>query len=152
MKKIKPILFAITSAMILVLFTDCNKSGTASPNSFTWTFGGTTYAATLDTAFVNRPIIPYYILAITGTNFNTNYNQWVGFGLSSFNTGAFNIGPGGNSLQFIDATGADHSGLSGTLTITSNANNRLTGNFSDIVSGPSGTVPFTGSFANVPVK
>lgn len=103
MKKLKPILFAFAASAMLIFFICCNKSGNAGSNNFTWTFGGVTYIATLDSAYINYPLISYYIVAITGTNFNTNFNQKVGFGLTSFNTGSFSIGSGGNTLHYIDA-------------------------------------------------
>jgi hypothetical protein len=93
-------------------------------------------------------------MAITGTNFNTNFNRKIYFILTSFNPGDFNIvpGTGSNKLEYIDELGFGHSGVSGTLSITSNANNLMSGNFSATIAGPSGNEPISGSFTNVPVK
>ena len=158
MKKAIPglFIFAILFSYIGILFS-CNKTGDSDskpPSNFTWTYNGSTYKADLDSAYVHYDLTPYLIMAITGTNFNTFFTQKIYFSLASFNTGNFTIvpGPGSNILQYIDVSGYDHSGVSGTLSITSNANNLLSGNFSATIAGPSGNEPISGSFTNVPVK
>lgn len=158
MKKALSILYicVVLSGNIFIL-SSCNKSndsGTKPSSDFTWTFNGSTHKADLDTAYVHYDLTPYLIMAITGTNFNTNSTRKIYFSLTSFNPGNFTIvpGPGSNILEYIDELGYGHPGVSGTLSITSNANNLLNGNFSAIVASLSGNLPITGSFTNVPVK
>jgi hypothetical protein len=131
-----------------------NNSDTKPPSDFTWTFTGSTYKANLDSAYVHYDLTPYLIIAITGTNFYTSFNRKIYFSLTSFNPGNFNIvpGPGSNILQYVDELGFDHSGVSGTLIISSNSNNLLSGNFTAIIAGPSGNNPISGTFTNVPIK
>lgn len=96
---------------------------------------GSTYQANLDSAYMNYDLTPYLIMAITGTNFNTSFNRKIYFSLTSFNQGSFNVvpGPGSNILYYIDESGFNHSGVSGILSITSNANNLLSGNFAALL-------------------
>jgi hypothetical protein len=160
MKKIIPDLFIFTVFFISISVlpsSSCNKksdSGSKPPSSFIWTFKGTTYKADLCSAYVHYDLTPFLIMAITGTDFNTNFTQKIYFSLDSFNTGNFTIvpGPGSNILHYIDVLGNDHSGVSGTLSLISYANNLLSGNFSATIAGPSGNEPITGSFSNVPVR
>lgn len=160
MKKLISGLFIFSillSSISVLLSSSCNKtsdSDSKPPSSFTWTYNGTTYKADLCSAYVHYDLTPFLIMAITGTNFNTYFTQKIYFSLDSFNPGNFNIvpGPGSNILEYIDVLGYGHSGVSGTLSITSNANNLMSGNFSATIAGPSGNEPISGSFTNVPVK
>jgi hypothetical protein len=144
---------------ILIVFYSCKKSsddGNTTPapvSSFTWTYNGNTYIASLDTAYqFSIPLSPYSIIAINGTNFSTSFTRKILFKLSSFNIGAFTISSGGNSLRYVDDGGNDLFGTSGTLNITANASNRLTGNFSCTMTGSPGTFTVTGQFANVSIR
>lgn len=148
---------AFISCMLIICYS-CKKSNddsntTPPASSFTWSYNGNTYIASLDTAYqFSIPSLPYSIVAVNGTNFNTSFTRKIHFKLSSYNTGAFTIGSGGNSLRYVDDGGNDLFGTSGTLNITSNANNRLTGNFSCTMSGSPGTYTVTGQFANVSIR
>jgi len=157
MKKAIPGLFIFAVLFSIAILPSCNKtsdSDSKPPSNFTWTYNGTTYKADLDSAYVRYDLTPYFIKAIIGTNFITNHTQEIWFSLASFNTGSFAIvpGPGSNVLHYTDVLGYDHPGISGTLNITSYANNLLSGNFSATIAGPSGNEPITGNFTNVPVK
>ena len=159
MKMIKAIFYisALIVCSSLLLSSSCNKSNDPDPNpasDFTWTFRGSTIKADLDSAFVNYDLAPYFIKAITGTNFRHSFTRLISFTLTSFNPGDFAIasGPGSNKLEYIDELGYIHAGISGSLTIASNSNNLMSGNFSAIMAGPSGNEPITGNFSNVPVK
>jgi hypothetical protein len=159
MKKIKAIFFisALIVCSFIFLSSSCHKSndqGSKPPSVFTWTFRGSIITADLDSAYVHYDLTPYLIKAITGTNFITNHTREISFSMTSFNPGNFSIvpGPGSNILYYYDELGYIHSGVSGTLSITSNSNNLMNGNFSAVMAGPSGNELITGSFTNVPVK
>lgn len=159
MKKINTILFisALVVCSSIFLSSSCDKPNDPDPkppSDFTWTFRGSTIKADIDSAFVNHDLAPYFIKAITGTNFRHSYTRLISFTLTSFNPGNFIIvsGPGSNKLEYIDELGFIHTGISGSLTIASNSNNLMSGNFSAIMAGPSGNEPITGNFTNVPVK
>ena len=141
------------------LLMACNKSGDSNPpvpaSSFTWTHAGVTYTASLDSAYEQSiALAPYYIIAINGTHFITNYTRKIDFSLTSFNPGAYTIVQGGpNRLSYINDGGFNFDGIAGTINITSNANNLLSGNFSAtlIDPGPANS-PLSGSFSNVSIR
>jgi hypothetical protein len=153
MKYCLPIFFA---AFLLIA---CNKSGDPDPaapaSSFTWTHAGVTYTASLDSAYEHSiALAPYYIVAINGTHFITNYTRKIDFSLTSFNPGAYTIVQGGpNRLNYINDAGFNFDGIAGTLNITSNVNNLLSGNFSATLVGPGpANSPVSGSFSNVSIR
>lgn len=137
---------------ILISLYSCSKSDDAPANNFTWTFKSNTYTTTIDKANTNSSG-PYIIAAVTGTSF-MSFNRRVDFSLTSFNVGAYNFGSsGGNIMQYIDETGLVFSPVSGSLDITSNSNNLLSGNFSLVLIDPSSvTYPISGSFANMTIE
>lgn len=143
------------------VFYACNKSSDSSfnpsDNQFQWTYSGVAHTTTYDTAFLTSHglgIIPISIIA--GFQGPSNViSRRVEFNLTSFNTGIYSIGPSPSSpnrLSFIDDAGFNLNGVSGSLNITSNSNNYLTGNFTTTVSNGSGvTSELTGSFANMSI-
>jgi hypothetical protein len=115
------------------------------------------HTTTYDTAFLSGhglAIIPISIIAGFQGVSNT-ISRRVEFNLTSFNVGSYNIGPlpgSPNRLSFIDDAGFNLNGISGTLNITANSNNYLTGNFSiTMIDASSVTSQLTGSFANMSV-
>ncbi len=162
MKKInitRPVVAALVVCLVMV-FNSCKKSSdddtTTTPppaSSFAWSYNGNNYVASLDTAYqVSVPFTPNAIIAINGTNFNTSYTRKMVFKLSSFSVGSYTIASGGNTLAYIDDSGFDLIGTGGVLTITANANSRLSGNFSFTMTGGPGTFTVTGQFANVSIR
>jgi hypothetical protein len=146
--------------MVSFIFYACNKaddSSGQSNNQFQWTHKGVTHTTNIyDTAYITSrglSILPYTILAGTGLRIYTIARR-VQFQLSSFNVGSYTIGPSGsaNILYFIDDDGFDLEGVSGTLVITSNSNNRMSGNFSvTLRDAYAVSTQLTGSFADMPV-
>ena len=151
------IFLVLLSNISILSSSSCNKTGDSDskpPSNFTWTYNGSTYKADLCSAYVHYDLAPFLIMAITGTNFITYFTRKISFTLTSFNPGDYSFvpGPGSSRLEYIDDLGYNHSGVSGTLSITSNVNNLMSGNFSAVMAGPSGNEPISGRFTNVPVK
>lgn len=151
--------FIISSLLLLIIVSSfqCEKDIENAPlpnNRFYWTHEGVSYSADISGAYEQSvALAPYYIVAIMGTNINTNFTRKVGFSLSSFNTGNYTITPGGqNRLSYIGDGGFNYDGINGTLTITANSNNLLSGNFSVTLAGPAGNSNITGNFSNIPVQ
>jgi hypothetical protein len=142
------------------IFYACNKpddSADQNNNQFQWTHKGVTHTTNIyDTAYITSQglsMLPYMILAGKGLRINIIARS-VLFHLSSFNVATYTIGPSGsaNVLYFQDDAGNDLEGVSGTLVITSNSNNRMTGNFSVTVRDASlATSQLTGSFTDMPI-
>ena len=161
----RPFLFKPVDRILVLLFLtiqipSCNKSskGISTPtnSSFTWTYEVSSYTVTSDTAYqYNNNPTTYQIFVSPNSGFLFNIYRKLSFNLSSFNVGPYIIQPiisQLNSFQFIDDTGLVLQGISGTLNITSNSNNLLSGNFSFILINPSGgTKPISGSFSNMTI-
>ena len=115
-------------------------------------YDGMNYTANTDTAFNSTPIYTFtapVIIATQGSRFYAPSPELYIF-LTSLAPGNYAFtGTGTNQLEYTDPLGFMHNGVSGSLSITSNASNRLAGNFS--ISLTSGKV-LSGSFSNVPVK
>jgi hypothetical protein len=152
--------FVLISFLLLLAFSfpDCSKSnnnnGTAPASSFTWTHDGTNYMANVSGVFEHSvALVPFYIVAIIGTNININFTRKVEFSLTAFNTGGYAITSGGmNLVHYIGDGGFDYSGIGGSVNITSNTNNLLSGNFSVTMAGPGPNTTLSGSFSNMPIQ
>jgi hypothetical protein len=157
--KIFPLKWYCTIVIITSMsfaFYSCKKStdtGTTEQHIFTWTHNGVTSTTTTDTAYVNNrslAYIPYTIMA--GYPRLTNFiSKRVEFNLTSFNAGTYTFSAAAtapNKLSFVDVAGNDLTGISGTLTITANTNNRISGSFSaTVMDVASVTSQLTGNFS-----
>lgn len=150
---------AILQIGIVLLFS-CNKSDSstdANNHSFVWTTNNKTYTPTLDTAFSSSTytLTPFHIIAGYGT-FPIGFDGRIDFHLTSFNIASYTIVPSPanvNTLRYVDDAGFNLEGKSGTLNITSNSNNLLSGNFSVILVDASGiTSTMSGSFTNTSIR
>jgi hypothetical protein len=157
MKKIILNAFSVLLLMSLFLLSSCKKSNDADQGSFTWTHAGKTfqppvYAAYLGTGYT---FTPFHIIAGFG-NFPSGFDRRVDFHLTSFTVGSYTIvlSPStANTLDYIDDAGFNLAGTSGTLNITANANNRMSGNFSVTVINPAmATSLMTGSFTDITIN
>lgn len=150
--------FSYIILLIVALFSlpGCKKSDSPSSqpagNSFTWTYMGTNYTGKENIASVYS-LGPYIVVAGVDRN-ALSINRRVSFTLTSFAPGTYNIGSSsGNNFDYVDNSGTELFGKSGTVTITNSSNNFLSGNFSCFISGSSNTVNLiTGSFTDVSVK
>jgi hypothetical protein len=156
----KAIFYLVLLSVVFIIFPSCGKSDKPIPpstNSFIWTTGGTNYTATIDTAFLGTgyTITPFHIIAGFGT-FPLGFERRIDFHLTSFNIGSYAIVSSAgsvNTLQYINDAGDDLEGISGTLNITANANNLLSGNFSvTLINSSAVTSPMTGSFTNMSIR
>jgi hypothetical protein len=139
----------------LLIFSSCSKKNDSTPEArFTWTHEGVSYTATMSGAYEQSvALAPYQIIGIIGTNFNTNFTTRVAFSLTSFNTGSYAIaGTGPNRLSFVATNGNGYAGVGGQITITSNSNGFISGNFSVTVNTPSPNTILSGNFSNIPVQ
>lgn len=150
--------FSYNILLIVALFflPGCKKSDSPSSqpgdNSFTWTYIGTKYTGKENEASVYS-LGPYLVVAGTDRN-ALSINRKVSFTLTSFIKGTYNIGSSNsNKFYYVDDSGAELFGKSGTVTITYSSNNFLSENFSCTLSGPSTTANLiSGSYTNVSVK
>jgi len=144
-----------------IIFFACSKSKdqpASTADNFTWLHSSTNHTTNLDTAFVSAygVSIPAYTLIAGYPRLPNSFSVRVQFTLTSFNTGNYTITSGAaapNRLTYIDDSGNILDGTSGTLTITANSNNYLSGNFSTtVINASSVTTQLTGSFTNMPIR
>ncbi len=132
---------------LLVILNSCNKSDSKA-NSFTWTYGTTNYKAIFNAAYLQSLSVNPIIVAGTGTSLNT-LNIGPRFTVSSLNIGTYTFVTSPNSMFYIDDLGNNLAANTGSVTITANTNNLLSGNFSATLSN---SVIVTGSFVNVSIS
>lgn len=144
------LLFALVG---IGLLTSCKKSSQDDTSNFTWTYQGTTFTAGSHKAYVYTMATHPIILAGKGQSV-TSSTLTVGITVSAFTPGTYTVtNSGANTVYFVDDAGFDHWGTSGTVTITSYSNNRISGSFSAIIQGPGGSSqPISGSFTDTPVE
>lgn len=138
----------------------CKKSvdGQANSNSFTWVHNGISHTTKLDTAYKSMAWLllpPYSIFAGENKPGYIIFRR-VEFNLTSFDVGTYAVNAGSgafNRLTYVDDAGNTLIGAGGTLNITANSNNYLSGNFSATIITGSGTSSLlTGHFTNMPVR
>lgn len=147
-------------AILLILFMfsfSCKKSG-HDTNSFTWVHNGISHTTNLDTAYVSPgglALLPYTIIAGENRPGYIIFRR-VEFHLTSFNVGTYAVNAGSgafNRLTYTDDAGSTLIGAGGTLNITVNSNNYLSGNFSaTLITGSGVSSLLTGNFTNMPVR
>ena len=149
MKKI-PLIPAIVLLTAVSIFISCKKS--EEPASFTWTYGTQQYTANIKTASLYNMPGPT-IMGGTGTNFLTP-----GVGptviVSSLAVGSYNFGAGSsNYVSYVDALGYVLNSGAGSLNISSNTGNRISGKFNGIISDTAhNPVALTISFNNLLIE
>ena len=151
MKKIlfNPFLYLLIFFLSSLIFWSCSKSNESAPqNSFSLTYNGNTYKAVNDSA----------VLISLGTNFvvanfSTGYFWRVYMSLASFNVGSYNFGSG-SSISYVNYQGnPTPDATSGTINITANSNNRMSGNFTATIADHLGTIYVTsGNFTDMPIS
>lgn len=157
----KPSLYISIAFSIALAFCACSKSNSsASPgaDNFIWLHNSVNHTTNLDTAFLSGYglSIPPYTLIAGYPRPPFSFQVRVQFTLTSFDVGNYTINSSPtspNRLTYTDDAGNDLNGTSGTLSITANNGNYLTGNFSTtVINASSVTSQLTGNFTNMPIK
>jgi hypothetical protein len=152
--------FIVFLFVILMFFYSCKKAGDdqANNNSFTWVQNGINHTTNLDTAYValgGLSLSPYTIMAGENKPGYIFYRR-VEFNLTSFNVGTHTVNAGSgafNRLTYTDDAGTTMIGAGGTLNITANSNNYMSGNFSaTLITGAGVSNLLTGNFTNMPIR
>ena len=154
MKRIIFTAFKYSALLFVLNFTACKKSNdTNYSNSFTWTFTGTNYIANFKTAYQTSIGSGPLIVAGMGTS-EISSGTGPRISLTSLNTGTYNFGTGStNVFRYVNDAGEALGVTSGTLNITENSNNHLSGNFSAILIDISSTTnTLTGTFSGIDIE
>ena len=143
---------------VILCFFSCKKSGNdqANTNSFTWVHNNISHNTKLDTAYISHSgMAPYTIIAGEKKPGYIIFVR-VEFNLTSFNVGTYIVNDGSgafNRLRYTDDAGNTLIGAGGTLNITANSNNYVSGNFSaTLITGSGVSSLLTGNFTNMPVR
>jgi len=151
MKKIITLIVLVCFVASLFLINSCAKEEVNPVNSssnnpgavwgFTWTAGGTTVKA--DSGFY----FPQFTNIIAYKN-----GASVNIILSSLNVGTYSISSAtGNTLDYEDNSYHTYSATHGSVAISSNASNKMSGSFSASFSG-SVVTNISGEFSNLPER
>lgn len=158
--KIKIIVLAATFLGVL----SCSKKSDPEPvppgnQSFKWTIKSVVYNADSSAANLNVGPIRRNLLAWVGTT--ASYK--IGFELTSFNVGGYELTSAGNpnpppaenqnNLHYFDDNGEEMEVQNGSINILSNNYGRISGNFTvNLLDAGGGFAYLVGSFTDVPVK
>ena len=158
----KPALFKYSLSVVfmfvtLLFFYSCKKEDDpGKKNSFTWVHNGIIHTTTVDTAYVANSGLPQFTIMAGEKKPGYLFYVRVMFNLTSFKIGTCIVNDGSgafNRLTYTDDSGNTLIGAGGTLTITANSNNYMSGNFSAIlITGAGVSSQLTGSFTNIPVR
>lgn len=133
--------------------SSCKKSDDSKfPDSyFIWTFEGQTYISDIDSSY-KLGLGQWSIMAGNGTTMHS-LSREIAFVLSSVNVGTYSFGSGSpNHMGYINDFGTYFPVSSGTMNITANSNNIVSGNFSvNVGNASTGIKPISGSFYNISI-
>lgn len=141
-----------TICIFLMLILSCNKPSDDNNWNFSWTHQNNPYTASSANAYISQIDLdkgPNHIAASTAS---LTIDYKISIYLTSLNPSSYPVSLSTNKVRYIDDSGYDLAGAAGTVTITSNSNSKLSGNFSIKLINPSSDTTFlNGSFANIPL-
>lgn len=144
-------------ALLLIMFFGCNKQQPQVDNQtgFSWVYKGNAYQSNCDTALSTAGSARAFVIIagtglvisnlITGPTFNLNSLQPGTYSLDTALVNSHVI------LSYLVGGGEVLYASAGTLTITANSANRLSGNFSATIVTGFGNEPLIGTFKDIPV-
>jgi hypothetical protein len=145
MKKIS----IIITLMIIIL--SCNKDNDPDDSwSFNWSHQNVAHSATSADAYITQADLglgPDQIVAFI-SSFSPYYR--LSMRLSSLTPGSYAVSLASNKFDYVDDSGNNLAGAEGSVTISSNSNNKLSGSFSvKLINISSDTTSITGTFVNI---
>ena len=139
---------SVVCIFLSLSFITCKKSSkTDTPNSFSFVYDGTTYTTVHDTAYQYSPDLVIETAIPNCPIYNAN------FYLISSSVGSYTLYNGsGNTTQYVDNLGNPWQIISGTVNISGNSNNLLSGNFNVTIKDLSNVTHTTsGNFINMSI-
>ena len=141
-----------TIFIFLLLILSCNKPADDNNWDFSWTHKNNSYTASDANAYISQIDLdkgPNHIAASIPT-LTRDYK--ISIYLTSLNPSSYLVSLSTNKVRYIDDAGYELAGAAGAVTITSNSNSKLSGNFSiKLINPSSDTTLRNGSFANIPL-
>lgn len=138
------------SCLALFLFSCSKDEKKNDPMIFTWTHLSVSHNATTADAYISQAGLGLGPNQILANNGSATFFR-VSIRLSSLNAGSYNISSV-NKVDYVDDAGFNQVATTGTVTIQSNSNNRLSGLFTVTLTDPSSNnSTLTGQFSNIVV-
>ena len=149
MKKIQLYLMLILSVTLLSCSSDSddnNSSQNPSTNGFLYAENGSATMTSVSSPYANNQYKSIFAVNNSNTIIETN--------LTSLAEGSYTIDDATNFFAYLKpGTTGMWNGSAGTVTITANANNKLTGTFSITSgSGINDVTSLSGSFTDIPIQ
>lgn len=152
MKALKNTILLLTC--ITIMFTSCSKSdsspavvtpvATVAADGFTWTENGGTSVLTVDNPYANLQGKTIFAIRSGNTIYEIN--------LTALAVGTYTIANGTNNvITYIPNANGFFNATSGSVIITANANNKISGTFTGTGSG-NGITSVKGQFTNIPIQ
>jgi hypothetical protein len=139
----------ISTLMFNIL--SCNKDNPSTdPWSFNWTYQNAPHSATRADAYISQAGLGLGPNQIVAAISSPSPSYRISIRLSSLSPNSYSVSLTSNKFDYIDDSGNDLAGVQGNVTISSNANNKLSGSFSvNLINAASDTTAITGSFTNI---
>jgi len=115
--------------ILAIVMLSCSKPSDDDKWSFTWTHQTSSHTATSANASITQIDLgkgPNHIAASDAT-LTRDYR--ISIYLTSLNPGSYAVSLSTNKVRYIDDGGYELAGAAGNVTITSNSNSKLSGNF-----------------------
>jgi len=137
--------------ILMLTVLSCNKNnGSNNSWSFKWTYKNVSYSATTADAYITQVGIGTGPNQIRANIPGSGLNYRVSMRLSSLNPNTYPVSLTSNKFDYIDDAGDNLAGVQGTVTISSDNDNKLSGSFSvKLINLTYDTTVLTGSFTNI---
>jgi hypothetical protein len=136
---------------LMLTILSCNKDNNSSDSwSFNWSHQNVSHSATSADAYINQVGLGLGPDQIVAAISSSSPNYRVSIRLSSLSPNSYPVSLTSNKFDYVDDSGNNLAGVQGTITISSNSNNKLSGSFTvKLINTSSDTTAITGSFTNI---
>jgi len=137
----------------MLTILSCNKHSDSNDSwSFNWTHQNVSHSATSADAYISQAGLGLGPKQIVAAISSSGPNYRVNIQLSSLAPSSYTVSLTSNKFDYVDDLGNDLVGAQGIVTISSNSNSKLSGNFSvKLINISSDTTAITGLFTNINV-
>ena len=136
---------------LMLTILSCNKDNDSNDSwSFNWAHQNVSHSATSADAYISQAGLGLGPNQIVATISSSGPNYRASMRLSSLSPNSYPVSLTSDKFDYVDDSGNNLAGAQGTVTISSNSNNKLSGSFSvKLINASSDTTGITGSFTNV---
>ena len=137
--------------ILMLTIVSCSKNNDSNDSwSFIRTHQNVSHSATSADAYISQVGLGLGPNQIVATISSSGPNYRVSMRLSSLSPNSYSVSLASNKFDYIDDSGNNLAGAQGTVTISLNSNNKLSGSFSiKLINASSDTTAIIGSFTNI---